>query len=305
MTIQDPLRGISYVYATSNPIRARLLPGVQVPKKAGGNRKARQGFGCVKIDLECTKCYAATINKVYGTGLDFTRPNLEKIEFYLDEREFAKWKKVPAGSRVFVGDMLDIFLGAPEDCERHEEFLKFGGCKPGAVLPRKHDGIPFLFLTTLFFQMALNPHVNFLLLTKRPRRLAAFIEKTEAQIAEKLGIDRLFPAWPLPNVDLGVTCGHPAALHRVETLMKIPARRRWVSVEPLLGPVSFAPYAVDAIVIGGESGGEPRPFDWDWARGIIASAPEAAIWMKQGGGFRPPKTLDKFPEDLRVREWAA
>lgn len=239
MKRQNPETGISYATFTSNPVKARLRAGVTVPKSKGGNRTATQGFACIKIDLECGHCYAASVNKLFGTGLDFTRENLDKVEFYVDHREFKKWRnlqrKIAASldvterPRIFIGDMLDLCLGSPEDDDRDGVplALKCVGLQ-GPQL-----GIPFEWLDQIFANIAQCPDITFLLLTKRPKRLLeyAMVLEDESPLPEFV--------WPLPNVHIGVTCGHSNALHRVETLLTIPAAHRWISAEPLLEPISF------------------------------------------------------------------
>lgn len=352
MKRQDPETGISYAHYTSNPVKARLRAGVTVPKSEGGNRTATQGFACIKIDLECGHCYAASVNKLFGTGLDFTRENLDRVEFYVDQREFKKWRnlqrKITASldvterPRIFIGDMLDLCLGSPEDDDRDGMPLALK-CE-GREDPQ--PGIPYKWLWYIIKEIESCPDIDFLLLTKRPKRLRLFYK----------WMDTRLPA----NLHIGVTCGHQGAIHRVETLISIPAAKHWISVEPMLGPLnltrvdysaelrkhliasskinglivteagamkefpdgsSFKNYLtgryddgwdqgdlvgkIDTVVLGGESGGKPRPFEWEWVRSLVndCKASGTAVWVKQGGGVHPPKKLADFPEDLRIRQW--
>lgn len=337
MTIQDPETGISYAFATSNPVKARVREGAVVLKADGEPRTATMGWGCIKIDLECGRCYASDVNKLYGTGLDFTRDNLDKVEFYVDGKQFKEWRKLQAKiasgkvakpCRVFIGDMLDLFLGSPEDndrdgkplqikCLSYEQCEHLGDC----------DGIPFEWTAHIFSEMLACPDITFLILTKRPKRLLSFMDVAQSffSVASNAVLYGKWNGEVLPNVHIGVTCGHPGAIHRVETLLKIPAARRWVSAEPLLATLSptgiFTDeyvklylemlHSVDTIVFGGESGGKPRPFDWRWIEKTVEDIHNEAdlvpkvskIWVKQGGGVHPPKRLADLPEDLQIREW--
>ena len=85
---------------TWNPIRARLK---------GASPKARSGTFCTRISPGCQHCYASTINKRFGNGLEFTVPNLEQIEFFIDERILAEPIQAKKPCTIFVGDMFDLF----------------------------------------------------------------------------------------------------------------------------------------------------------------------------------------------------
>jgi protein gp37 len=85
---------------TWNPIRARLI---------GSSPKTRSGTFCTRISPGCTHCYASTINKRFGNGLEFTVPNLEKIEFFVDERMLEEPLRRKKPATIFVGDMFDLF----------------------------------------------------------------------------------------------------------------------------------------------------------------------------------------------------
>jgi protein gp37 len=150
------------------------------------------------------------------------------------------------------------------------------------------------------------PMLDWLLLTKRP-----------------IGFRTMLPPDLLtrPNVWPGVTVECADYTWRLDQLVALPAvGPRWVSYEPALGAVDFTPWlpAVSWIIIGGESGPKPRPFDLAWARGIIAQCRAAGVvpFVKQLG-LRPveagaarlrfARAADHhdptcWPADLRVRE---
>lgn len=114
--------------------------------------------------------------------------------------------------------------------------------------------------------------------------------------------------WPLPNVWLGVSVEDQAAAdERIPLLLQTPAAVRWISAEPLLGPVSifhpttgdleyssgndYAPGSIDWVVAGGESGPGARPVHPDWIRSLrdqCASAHDGVpFFFKQWGEWRP------------------
>lgn len=111
-------------------------------------------------------------------------------------------------------------------------------------------------------------NLDWLILTKRP----------------ELIVDRLPDDWSdgYPNVWLGVTCGLSSSLWRVEELLEIPAAIRFISAEPLLGPVDFRPYLdgrIDWIITGCESASKEkrRPMEFDWVRDIDHQCRDAGI----------------------------
>lgn len=119
------------------------------------------------------------------------------------------------------------------------------------------------------------------------------------------------PDWPFPNVWLGVTAENQKRLaERAPILVTIPAAKRFISAEPLLGPLGvLTALPIDWIIVGGESGPGARTMELRWAESIRdqchdSAFPRIAFFMKQLGGW--PNKRDKmadFPEDLRIREF--
>jgi protein gp37 len=142
--------------------------------------------------------------------------------------------------------------------------------------------------------------------------------------------------WPeyLPNVWLGVTAENQRwADERIPILLDTPAEVRFVSVEPMLGPVDLTdirwPAArprfpetddlsdartvlrvvggtkLDWVIVGGESGPKHRPFKVEWGRSVVkqCAAAGVACFVKQLGGARPGNRLEDLPPDLQVREF--
>ena len=114
-------------------------------------------------------------------------------------------------------------------------------------------------------------NLDWLILTKRPEL-----------IAERLPSD-----WGkgFPNVWLGVTCGIASSLNRLDVLQEIPAVIRWVSAEPLLGPIDFRPYldgTIQWIITGCEQAGvgKRREMNLDWVRDIDRQCPFCQFWCR-------------------------
>jgi len=92
---------------------------------------------------------------------------------------------------------------------------------------------------------------------------------------------------------------------RIKQLQCCKAGKRFLSVEPLLGPVKLDLHGIDWVIVGGESGSHARPMDISWARDIRDQCQKAgaAFWMKQLGGYPDKRDdLDSIPADLRIRE---
>jgi hypothetical protein len=122
-----------------------------------------------------------------------------------------------------------------------------------------------------------------------------------------------FLDWPLPNVRLGVSVeNQPEADKRVPLLLQTPAAVRWLSIEPLLGPVDLSRHLeikmpdldgpdevnIQWVVVGGESGPGARPMHPDWARSLRdqCQAAGVAFFFKQWGAWAPlPEPFQYMP----------
>jgi protein gp37 len=149
-----------------------------------------------------------------------------------------------------------------------------------------HEAVPDAFIERVFDVMLRAPRHQFQVLTKRGGRLAA--------LAPKL-------PWP-PNVWQGVTVESAAQLGRIAQLQQIPAAVRFLSLEPLLGPIPVLPLeGIDQVILGGESGPAARLLQPDWVRGIRDQCQRrgVAFFFKQWGGFFPKAKGDT----LDGRQW--
>lgn len=160
-----------------------------------------------------------------------------------------------------------------------------------------------------------------------PDEREEFYELTLPESAWDLPGDPASFHFPLDNVWIGVSVeDQKTADERIPILLQVPAAIRWVSVEPMIGPVDFEAVPVgmfgplrphggagsetpklDWVVCAGESGTHARPMDHDWARSLRNQCREAGVpfFMKQlsrasGPGFRK---FESFPEDLQIREY--
>ncbi len=213
--------------------------------------------GCTKVSPGCDNCYAEKIvERFQGKGA-FAIVKRSDEKLYLPFH----WRRP---RRVFVNSMSDLF----------------------------HADVPDSFIANVWSVMARTPQHTYQVLTKRHARMrsllnsAAFYDQVRS-LAPGAG-------WPLPNVWLGVSVEdqHWAEI-RVPALLETSAYVRWLSCEPLLGPV-YLPRFVDLplvnwVVVGGESGPGARPMHPDWAREIRDQCSHLGVpfFFKQWGNWAP------------------
>lgn len=120
------------------------------------------------------------------------------------------------------------------------------------------------------------------------------------------------PPWPPPNVWVGATVESDEYCGRADALRATDAAVRWLSIEPMLGPLpSLDLTGIDWVVVGGESGANHRPFDLRWARDIRDRCLDQKIpfYFKQvggrstnaGGRLLDGRTWDEYPRELAGR----
>jgi protein gp37 len=136
-----------------------------------------------------------------------------------------------------------------------------------------HDDISESFIRRVFDVMVATPQHTYQVLTKRSRRLT--------RLAGSL-------PWP-PNVWMGVSVENQSYVFRAEHLRQVPAAVRFLSVEPLLGPVALALDGLHWVIVGGESGHRARVVDARWVEAIRDQCVEAGVpfFFKQWGGRTP------------------
>lgn len=273
--------------------------------------------GCSVVSPGCTNCYAMKLAARLGrmgvakyAGL--TEPSKAGPVWNgvvrLDDKALSlplRWRKP---RRIFVNSMSDLF----------------------------HEALPDEVIDKVFAVMALAPQHTFQVLTKRAQRMRDYMLNASRELRVLLAA-KLDPAthddiWPLPNLWLGVSVERQQeADERIPALLDTPAAVRFLSCEPLLGPIDLTSISyggnmrdtsdcLDWVIVGGESGPNARPFDLAWARSIVAQCRNAgtACFVKQLGsnptlhGYRESVMplndrkggdISEFPEDLRVREF--
>mgnify|MGYP006277977339 FL=1 len=255
-------------------------------------------LGCQLAGAGCTNCYAMWV------GAKIAQGDGAIARAYASVIKHVNGKPVWNGKTVVMPDEI---LEAP---------LRWQ--KPAIVFVDSMADLFYEELATADIErvldvMARAPHHLFLVLTKRPTRMRALVEAWMA----KRGI-----AGPLDNIGLGASAWNQASLESAGAeVSRMPTRVRFLSAEPMLGPMRLNAVApVDQIICGGESispeqramGETARPFDLAWARDLRDDCAARGIMFhfKQCGqnpvGFVPsdPKggAEADIPADLRVRE---
>jgi protein gp37 len=158
-----------------------------------------------------------------------------------------------------------------------------------------HESVPLEFIQRVFSTMLRCPQHTFQVLTKRSERLR--------DVASQL-------PWP-KNVWMGVSIENADVLHRVRDLQAVPAHIRFLSCEPLLGPLDELPLAgIHWAIVGGESGPGARPMKEAWVQSVRTQCEEqhVAFFFKQWGGVRKGRTgrklnnrtYDEYPVQVPV-----
>ena len=140
-----------------------------------------------------------------------------------------------------------------------------------------HEEVPETYIASVFETMRKAPQHTFQILTKRGERLA--------ELAARL-------PWP-ENVWMGVSVEDSRVVDRIGFLQQVPAAVRFLSLEPLIGPLEALPLAgIDWAIVGGESGPRARPMKREWVTSILRQCRTAgvAFFFKQWGGTRKDLT---------------
>jgi protein gp37 len=139
-----------------------------------------------------------------------------------------------------------------------------------------HEDVPDQFIFQMFETMQKASWHTFQILTKRSQRLASMAKRLP---------------WP-DNIWMGVSVENADYVHRLHDLGKVPCYVRFVSMEPLLGPISKFPYdKIDWVIVGGESGPKARPIKESWVIEIRNQCLKNSIpfFFKQWGGVNKKK----------------
>ncbi len=146
-----------------------------------------------------------------------------------------------------------------------------------------HEDVPEEFIGRVWEAMAATPQHTFQILTKRPERMAEVLQQRRSAV--------------LPHVWLGTSVEAAPQIGRLDALRRVPAAVRFVSCEPLLGPLDgLVLDGIAWVIVGGESGPAARPMEAQWVEGIHAACRRAnvAFFFKQWGGRNKKLTGRSF-----------
>ncbi len=149
-----------------------------------------------------------------------------------------------------------------------------------------HEGVPDSYIERVFEVMREASHHRFQVLTKRAERLEAFTNRHPSST----------------NVWLGVSVESAQYTWRIDHLRRAPAHVRFLSIEPLLGPIpDLDVRRIDWVIVGGESGAKSRPMNVTWVREIRdrCRARGVPFFFKQWGGFQKKRN----GRELDGRTW--
>jgi len=263
--------------------------------------------GCTKISEGCRNCYAERMAKRLAGRFGYPADEPFRVTWHEDRlTEPFRWRKPRT---VFVVSMGDLF----------------------------HKDVSFDWILRIWSVMFYAIDHTFLVLTKRPERMAVFLNEWLPG-AWQLALLEPYPG-PFANVWLGITAeNQQRADERIPLLLQCPAAVRFVSIEPMLGAVDLRtvkdtgwkdnprwhpgqpigtidtlnrirwpiPVAkgtvsrpLDWVIVGGESGPGARPMHPDWARSVRDQCQSAGVpfFFKQMSKRAP------IPDDLMIREW--
>ena len=214
--------------------------------------------GCTRISPGCDNCYMfAQYPRLKAMGVQGYQHAPDVVALHPGRlRAWRSWRKPRL---VFVNSMSDTF----------------------------HHAVPDEFLRWMFQQMrmAIAKGHTFQLLTKRPGRALQFWERYQGDLLN----DDDEPEWP-PSIWLGTSIeSQRFAAGRLASLARIPAPVRFVSAEPLLGPLDLGRWLGDVVqwvIVGGESGPRARPMQEKWALELLEQCDAAGVpaFLKQLGG---------------------
>ncbi len=260
--------------------------------------------GCSRVSAGCVNCYAERhayrFARQSGTAYEGTAKLVNGKPTFtgrvnLNERALDQPMRWRRPRRIFVNSMSDLF----------------------------HENVSDDVLQRIFIVMARAERHTFQVLTKRPERMLNFFMRRALVSTGDALHHAARGRWPLPNVWLGVSVEDQAAAdERIPLLLRTPAAVRFLSCEPLLGPLSFDGMfasadvrdgtnmleVLDWVIAGGESGPRARPMHPDWARSLRDQCAAAGVpfFFKQWGEWAPGEcaasTMKRRTVD--VGEWS-
>lgn len=211
--------------------------------------------GCTLVSAGCTNCYAmALARRLEAMGVEKYR------------------------GLVRQGSIRPIWNGVVKE-DRDALRLPSSWKKPRKIFVNSmsdlfHESVSDQFILEIWRVMLETPRHNYQILTKRPRRMANFVAQKICTVA--------------PNVWLGASIENESTVDRLEEIRKVPAAIRFISFEPLIGPVGKVDlHDIDWAIVGGESGKGARPIREEWIEEIHSQCSQSGtrFFFKQWGAW--------------------
>lgn len=229
--------------------------------------------GCSHVSAGCEHCYAEALSLRFGWSTQpWTKPNAnENVVLHPNRLEQPLHWARPR--RIFANSMSDLF----------------------------HDAIPSEYIDRVFEVMLRADWHTYQVLTKRPERMLEYVTSRVARFGQRWPDGRV-PA----HIWLGVSIEEDRWCSRADLLRQTPGIVRFISAEPLLGPLpSLDLFGIHWLIAGGESGPNFRPVNISWIRDLRDRCQRGgvAFFFKQVGGRTPKaggrtlegRTWDEFP----------
>lgn len=304
-------------------------------------------IGCTKVDALCAHCYAEARDIRFADGAHWGKGAPRQRTAPGNWREPYRWNRTHTDAlaeyREYLAEQDVTHSVARKEPKSPRVFC-------ASLADWLDDEVPIAWLLDMLRVVHDCRNLTWLLLTKRPENWAPRIEAVLKAIESSDGwdADPLHPLLPLRNwladwfvlrkapdhVWMGTSVGdQKSADTRIPILLSIPAKVRFLSCEPLLGPVElslalqgwdvrptqpngdpeqFETPIIDWVIVGGESGANARPMHPNWVRDIRAQCYTAGVkfFFKQWGEWAPAEQTDKTvsvelaqPSDIKNPAW--
>jgi len=229
-------------------------------------------IGCTKVSPGCANCYAETLMDKRLKQVNWGKGNPRKLTGKSTWDKVLAWNKAEGRQKVFVASLADWL----------------------------DDEVEIEWLAWLLDHVRKCQNLDFLMLTKRPYLWESRIRQAMEYWRERSEMNdeiepthRMLAMWLAGHAPKNIWLGTSAEDQtrwdeRMPILMSIPAGVRFVSAEPLLGPIEMGKHRPDWIIVGGESGPGARPMSDKWVRSLEKQSrqhgSETAFFFKQWGG---------------------
>jgi protein gp37 len=258
--------------------------------------------GCTRVSEEknggggCDNCYAERMNKWLHRGENWG-PGAPRLRILTAQRTALSWQRNAAKFRAAHGRDRRVFVNSMADWLDNE--------------------VPTDWRIELLDTIRQCPDVTFLLLSKRIGNWKRMLEQAWNVVAETWAnhvsgpmlewIEKWLEGDAPANVWIGTTVVNQAEADRdIPKLLAVPARVRFLSIEPMLGPIDLHDYLIrqinaftpliDWIIVGAESGPQARPAQLQWIRSIVKQCKDAGVacMVKQLGNVVHDNGIAKF-----------